>query len=491
MGANAALLSALAGLDPSKLPDIELVRAEKARRKLHTFLKTYAWPVLQPGTVFVDNWHIGAICEHLEAVKMGQITRLIINMPFRLLKSTIVSQTFPAWEWIDNPSLEYLSASYSKDLATRDAVETRRIIESPNYVRAYGHIFRMTSDQNVKTRYENDKRGKRTVSSTDSAATGFGGNRILWDDPLSAKEASSEPARKSAIEWWKGTASTRLNNPNQDAVVVVHQRLHQEDPTGILLSEDPDSWVHLVLPMRYEKAYSIPTKLGFADPRTEEGELLCPERLNEKAVLQIERDLGSYHVAAQLQQRPGKAGGNRVKLAWFPRYRVAPDRANAIRVVQSWDTAKKVAEMNDYSVCTTWLEMTTGYYLINVFRKKMAFPELKRMTYSMYQEFNPHAVLIEDKASGTSLIQTLREGEADKPRLPVIAIEPDAAKEFRMERNEPTMEAGLVWLPESAPWLPEFISELESFPDVVHDDQMDSFTQFLDWVRKPAEIFIG
>lgn len=480
-------LAALRALASGQIPDLEMVRAEKARRKLHFFLQHYAWPVIQPGTKFVDNWHIGAICEHLEAIKEGQITRLIINIPFRLLKSTIVSQAFPAWEWIDSPSLEYLTASYSKDLATRDAVESRRIIESDKYSRSFGESFKMTSDQNVKTRYENDKRGKRTVSSTESAATGFGGNRILWDDPLSAKEASSEPARVAAIDWWKGTASTRLNNPMEDAVVIVHQRLHKDDPTGWLLAEDRDNWVHLVLPMRYEKAYSIPTKLGFVDPRTEEGELLCPERLDEKAVQTIEKDLGSYHTAAQLQQRPSSIGGNRIKLAWFPRYRTAPDRKQAIRVVQSWDTAKKVNEMNDYSVCSTWMETQAGYYLLHLYRKKMTFPELKRTSVSLYEEWLPNAVLIEDKASGTSLIQVLRE----ETRIPVIPIEPDGSKEFRMEKAEPTMEAGLVWLPESAPWMPDFVTELESFPDVAHDDQVDSVDQFINWARKPMEIFIG
>ena len=151
---------------------------EKTRRdamvNLHTFLQHYAWPVLQPGTKFVDNWHIHAICEHLEAVSTGQIKRLVINLPFRMLKSTIISQAFPAWEWIKRPHLQYLTASYAKDVATRDAVDSRKIIESQLYQDAWGAKFKMTSDQNVKTRYENDAKGSRVVTATDAAGTGFG-----------------------------------------------------------------------------------------------------------------------------------------------------------------------------------------------------------------------------------------------------------------------------------------------------------------------------
>lgn len=153
------------------LTQLEAVQAEQARRSLYRFFVDYAWPVLQPGTEYVDNWHIHAICEHLEAVTRGEIKRLLINMPFRMLKSTLITQTWPSWEWLSKPSIQYLTASYAKDVATRDAVDSRRIIESEKYQRAFGHLFRMTSDQNVKTRYENDKKGSRIITATDAAGT--------------------------------------------------------------------------------------------------------------------------------------------------------------------------------------------------------------------------------------------------------------------------------------------------------------------------------
>src|ERR1700758_195640 len=258
------------------IPSIDALTAEMARRSFHCFFRDFAWPVLQPATKFVDNWHVQAICEHLEAVKRKEIKRLIINMPFRMLKSSLISQAFPAWEWIDLPHLQYLTASYAKDVATRDAVASRRIIESDAYQKAWGHRYRMTSDQNVKTRYDNDKGGTRTISSTDGAATGFGGNRILLDDPISAKEADSEIARATSIEFYRGTVATRLNDAQEDVIILTHQRLNEGDLTGYLLAEEK-GWEHLILPMRYEPKHTVTTKIGFKDPRTVEGELLCPQ----------------------------------------------------------------------------------------------------------------------------------------------------------------------------------------------------------------------
>ena len=205
------------------------LRAEKAERSLHAFLRYIAWPVLWPATPFADNWHIGAICEHIEAIKLGQIRRLLINMPFRMLKSTIVSQAYPAWDWINNPSRQFLTASYARDVATRDAVDSRRIIDSSQYQAAWSDKFKLTTDQNVKTRYENDKRGARTITSTDGAGTGFGGDIRIIDDPVSAKEADSELSLKTSIEWWKSTMATRSNDPKSGAVIVVHQRLNQNN----------------------------------------------------------------------------------------------------------------------------------------------------------------------------------------------------------------------------------------------------------------------
>ena len=313
--------SLIALASPRVLSELQAAMSE---RRLHAFLKYIAWPALWPATPFADNWHIGAICEHLEAVKSGQIKRLLINMPFRMLKSTIVSQAFPAWVWIDKPSTQFLTASYAKDVATRDAVDSRRIIDAPQYQAAWSDKFRLTTDQNVKTRYENDRRGARTITSTDGAGTGFGGDIRIVDDPVSAKEADSEITLKASIEWWKGTMATRANDPATGAAIIVHQRLNVNDLTGYVLAEE-EGWEHLVLPFRYDPALSKSTSLGYHDPRKTPGELIHPTRLPEDEARKLEKSIGAYHKSAQLQQNPEPRGGVIFKRDHWKFWKVLPN----------------------------------------------------------------------------------------------------------------------------------------------------------------------
>ena len=457
---------------------MDSLKAEMARRSFHCFFRDYAWPVLQPATKFVDNWHIHAICEHLEAVSRGEIKRLIINMPFRMLKSSLVSQAFPAWEWLNLPHLQYLTASYAKDVATRDAVASRRIIESDEYQKAWCHKYRMTSDQNVKTRYDNDKGGTRTISSTDGAATGFGGNRILLDDPISAKEADSEVARATSIEFYRGTVATRLNDAQEDVIVLTHQRLNEGDLTGYLLAEET-GWEHLILPMRYEPKHTVTTSIGFKDPRTVEGELLCPQRLNEDTVSKMETTLGSYHTAAQLQQRPNKRGGTIIHGEWFKRYLVLPKLS--FRKIFA-DTTQKTKEANDYSVFQCWGYGEGRIYLLDQIRGKWEAPELQRRAIDFWNKHKDLTDLhttgqlrrmeIEDKSSGTGLIQGIKE----KGSIPIFAIQRDRDKYLRVLDGLPHIEAGLVWIPENAPFTADYIAECEGFTSNdshAHDDQVD------------------
>lgn len=462
-----------------------IVRAEKAKRSLLEFFKTYAWPVLQPGTAYVDNWHVHAICEHLEAVTRGDIKRLLINMPFRMLKSTIISQTWPAWEWIVKPHVQYLTASYAKDVATRDAVDSRRIIESAAYQAAWGTEFRMTSDQNVKTRYENDKKGSRVVTSTDAAGTGFGGNRILIDDPVSAKEAESDTARAMSIEWWKGTASTRLNNPQDDAIVVVHQRLHQEDLTGYILANET-GWEHLVLPMRYDPALRKTTSLGYQDPRTKEGELLSPGRLPEATVAEMEARLGRYHTDAQLQQNPSSREGSIFKRTDWLYYHVQPEfmARDMDEIVWSWDCTFKDSVGSDFVSGLCVGRRGANKYLLARVNDRMSFSATKTAVVNNHAraafKTRTIAVLVEDKANGPAVLDAL---EADVPGL--IAITPQGGKIVRANAVQPQHEAGNFYLPsptmEGFEWVHDWVELFAKFPGVPHDDDVDAWTQAVNW----------
>lgn len=471
-----------------KIYQIRLQR-EKLRRiaevKFSTFLKCYAWPVLQPATHFIDNWHIDAICEHLEAVNAGQIRRLIINLPFRMLKSTIVSQAFPAWEWIRKPHLQYLTASYAKDVATRDAVDCRKIIESPLYQDAWGDKFMMTSDQNVKTRYENNKQGSRVVTATDAAGTGFGGNRVIVDDPVSALEADSPKARANSIEWWKGTASTRLNNPKDDALIVTHQRLNLKDLTGYILANEK-GWEQLVLPMRYDPAKTKTTSLGFKDPRTKKGELLAPARLDEAVVKDMETRLGSYHVSAQLQQDPVGREGTIFKPGDWKFYHVPPAQlaSDMDEIIWSWDCTFKGLDTSDYTAGWCIGRKGANKYLLHRVNERLGFGDAKTKIENENKR-KPFAskliaTLIEDKANGPAIIDTLLE------IIPgLLAINPQGGKEARANAIQPQHQAGNLYLPSPTmpgfEWVNDVLDTFTNFPDVDFDDDVDAFTQGVHW----------
>lgn len=488
---GAAALTALAELPTPQqvLNQLEAVQAEQARRNLFRFFVEYAWPVLQPGTVYVDNWHIHAICEHLEAVTRGEIKRLLINMPFRMLKSTLITQTWPAWEWLSRPSLQYMTASYAKDVATRDAVDSRRIIESEKYQRAFGHLFRMTSDQNVKTRYENDKKGSRIITATDAAGTGFGGNRILVDDPVSALQADSDTERKQSIEWWKGTAATRLNNPEEDAIVVVQQRLNVDDLSGYILTEEKElGWEHLVLPMRFDPALRKTTSLGFVDPRTKKGELLSPQRLSEKTVKEMEDRLGKYHTAAQLQQNPTPREGVIFKKSDWRFYHAPPAQMakNMEEIIWSWDCAFKGALGSDNVAGLCIGRKGADKYLLARVSEKMTFS--KTLTQVQVCRDMPSfarrtvAVLIEDKANGPAVIDTL------KDKVPaLIPITPQGGKVARANAVQPQHEAGNFYLPSpelpGCEWVEDFLELFSRFTGAAGgvDDDVDAWTQGVQW----------
>jgi predicted phage terminase large subunit-like protein len=401
-------------------------------------------------------------------------------MPPRAAKSLCVAVFWPTWVWITAPSCRWLFASYALSLSLRDSLKCRRIIESPWYQQAWGDVYQLSGDQNVKGRFENTETGYRLATSVGGAVTGEGGDAVICDDPMNAMDTYSESARAGVLTWWDEAMSTRLNNPKTGVKVIVQQRLHEDDLAGHALKQG--GYEHLNLPMRYEPTTYV-TSLGWSDPRTQDGELLWPDRFGEAEVASLESQLGTYGSAGQLQQRPVPLGGGIVKLAWFKRYTTPP--AKFTRIIQSWDTANKAKRVSDPWACTTWGEYDNGYYLLDCFHKQLEYPEGKRTVINLALKWSPSALLIEDKSSGTSLIQDLKK----ETKLPVLAIEPEADKVTRMSVESPTIESGRVWLPESAPWLFDFESEISGFPNASHDDIVDSTSQALRWLTKRRTSF--
>lgn len=466
---------------------IEAILRLKARRHYqHTSvspppLRDYiaqAWHVVEPATTYVHGWHIDAICDHLEAVTRGEIRNLLINMPPRSMKSLCVSVFWPTWVWITKPETRWLFSSYAQSLSTRDSLKCRRLIESPWYQRNWGHIYRLTSDQNAKTRYDNDRMGYRLATSVGGSATGEGGDIVVSDDPHNVKEAESEPVRTATLDWWDHVMSTRLNDPKTGAKVIVMQRVHEMDLAGHVLERG--GWDLLCLPAEYEgKRYH--TSIGWEDPRIEPGELLWPDRFGPAELAVLKRDLGSQASAGQLQQEPAPSEGAIFKRAWWRFYTDRPETMS--QVIQSWDMTFKDGDDTDYVVGQVWGKKGADCYLLDQIRARLDFPATVAAVRSLTARWpQATAKLVEDTANGPAIIATLkREIEG------LIPVNPSGGKVSRANAVAPLVESGNVYLPAATvfPWAGDFLERCTKFPRVTYDDEIDAMTQALLRLSRP------
>lgn len=443
---------------------------ELCERQLRRYISK-CWNVVEPTTPFVPGWHIDCLSEYLEAVfPLQQIKDLIITMPPRHMKSLSVSVFWPTWVWINHPHHRWIFSSYAAGLATRDSVKCRRIIESMWYQARWGECYTLNSDQNVKNRFENDKTGYRISTSVGGSVTGEGGDTIVVDDPHNLKEIHSKKKRETATSWWDEVMSTRKNDPRTASRVIVMQRGHQDDLAGHLLKQG--GYEHLNLPTQVKKKTTVYFPVTKTILERPEGGLLWEERFSPEIVKQQRKELGSYGAAAQLDQNPVPADGGIFKREWWKYFKEAPKFK---RLMQSWDTGFKKGEENDPSVCITGGETDTGYYIVDCWCDLVAFPELVRTCKAQHSKHNPNKVLVEDKASGQSLVQVIKA----ETKIPVLAISIDSDKVARANAVSPTVEAGNVYLLEGAPWLADFLDEFDHFPNGTHDDRVDSLTQLL------------
>ncbi len=304
------------------------------------------------------------------------------------------------------------------------------------------------------------------------------------DDPHNVKEAESELVREGTLLWWDEVMSSRLNDRETGARVIIMQRVHARDLAGHVLEKG--GYEHLMLPARYELGRSFNSSLGFSDPRTQEGELLWPGKMNEEAMQELESELGPYAVAGQLQQRPAPREGGLIKLGWFKYFDMIYNN-NVLThprfdlIIQSWDTACKEGQTNDYSVCTTWGVNDFGAYLLDLWRERVDFPTLQNMAIILANQWRLNALLVEDASSGQALIQALRVGT----KLPVKAVKVTKDKETRVNAVSAFIESGRVFLPNDKAWMRGVLDELCNFPNAAHDDIVDTFSMAL------THIFLG
>jgi predicted phage terminase large subunit-like protein len=373
-----------------------------------------AWPSLDPAP-YQPCWAIDALCEHLQAVTEGQIKRLLCNYPPRCGKTLITSVALPAWIWarseksyLSGPQVRFLCGSYNDDLALQNSTKHRRLLQSPFYQRRWGKRFTITLDQNTKTQFDTSAGGSRISTSARGSLLGIGGDMVILDDPHNTKQAESEAERLSALTWWREISTTRLNDPQRSALVVIMQRLHEEDVSGVILSSDHSAdWVHLMIPMEYESRRHWVTVLGWQDPRGldddgqpllergdgglfprdglaaqvlegREGALMWPERFGPKEIARIKNELGPYMASGRLQQSPQPKGGGIFKREWVelwdPLDRMYPVMSYVIASVDGAFTEK---QSNDPSGMTVWGVFThpelrkTRVILIDAWRKHL------------------------------------------------------------------------------------------------------------------------
>jgi len=460
----------LTALDPA-------LAQEMLRRLLKGDLASFvrkSFYTVNPGRAYLPNWHIEAIAWTLQRCYRGETKRLLITLPPRSLKSLCASVAFPAWVLGQDPGRRIICASYANELTAKHARDFRAVMAS-DWFRALFPRTRASKDSELE--FITTRAGYRYGTSVGGTLTGRGGSVIIIDDPLKPEEALSKAARERVQQWFDGTLYSRLDDKKDDIIVLIMQRLHLDDLAGHVLGKE--NWTHLNLPA----VAHGPERIQIGPKRFHcraAGELLHPAREPESVLREAKRNLGSYHYEAQYQQTPVPEGGNLIKWEWFKYYDEPPRPGGNARIVQSWDTAAKAEELSDHSVCTTWLVMKTDCYLLDLYRAQLDYPSLKHKVVELAKKHRAKSVVIEDKSSGTSLIQDLRREGDVRP----IAFKPEGDKVTRMAAQSAKIEAGEVYLPKQAPWLGDFKAEILAFPNGRHDDQVDSLSQFLCWIDR-------
>ena len=485
---------------------LDLDRAD-FEESLYEFYKA-AWRFIDPAP-WRDSWAIDAICEHLQAVVDGEIKQLIINCPPRIGKSSLTSVAFPPWVWAQpihshtsGPGVPFLHASYSDKLSLRDSVKCRRLIESQWYSERWGNRFRLTTDQNTKSRFTNDQRGERLITSIGAGVTGEGGNILLIDDPQAANEVASEANIQEVLDWWSQVIPTRRNNLDLSALIIIQQRLAENDLTGHVLETEADGWCHLCLPGRFEPERSFISTIGWKDPRTEPNELLWPERFSEEALKRLEKTMGPYIFAGQIQQRPEPAGGGIIKRDWwrlwegdkFPIFdfvlacldtAYTEDSGNDPSGLLVWgvfsgDTVAHPnraldAEGRPMFMDRTYAQTPPKVMMMHAWDERLELHQLVQKVAKSCKDMKVDLLLIEAKSAGHSVAQEMRRLFGNE-KFGIQLFDPKSQDKWaRLYSVQHLFAEELIYAPDR-PWAERAISQVCSFggkPGPKHDEYVD------------------
>jgi predicted phage terminase large subunit-like protein len=461
------------------------VRLTKDTEALYLYLNDFeiyvknVFRILNPNTPLVDSWTIRCLAEYLEAIRAGQLKKLIINIPPRFLKSTIANIGFSSWLLGHQPNKRIIVASHSDSLARSQSILTRDVMRSNFYKKLFPNTS-FKDDQDTQKEFTTTKGGQRIATSIGGNITGKGADILILDDPNDVNQAISKAHLEQVIYYYTNVLYTRLNDKKTGAIINIQQRCNVNDLTGYLLEADKQFEL-LKLPIQFEKDKII--SIGKFKKEVKAGDLLNENRESAEVIAQTQATLGNIAFAGQYMQTPVAAEGNLFRESWLKKH----DKYTFDKIFQSWDTAVKTNQMNDFSVCTTWGVEGNEYYLLDLYRGKLEFPELKNMQIALANKWNATQIIIEDKASGQGLLQTLRK----ETRLPIVAYMPDKDKVTRWSKAAIHFEAGRVYFPEKH-FVKDIIEELKTFPNGLHDDIVDSISQFLNWYNnKPkAEVIV-
>ena len=426
------------------------------------------------------NWLFYHLCYKLEEFAAGRITRLIINVQPRSLKSYLASVALPAWILGRDPSTRFICVSHSEPLARHFGMQTRAILQTEWYRRIFPDT-RLTSARPRGTDLLTTRHGSRLAVGIGGAITGRGADFIIVDDPIKAQDALSIAELQRVIDFADAALWSRLNDRLRGGIIVVMQRFHEDDLTGHLIRRG--GWEVVSIPAIAIEAAEIQLSRDHSHRHLRRvGELLQPEREGHAQLEEQRRALGMYNFSAQYQQQPIPVIGNVVRREWLSYYDHEPDSFD--RIVISWDTASSLDERSDYSVGTVWGRLGDNFYLLEVIRRRLEVPELQRLMVDVSRNFEADVFIVEDDGIGRGIVQNLRDQRLTDPR-PMLNS-PNTDKLARLLRHLPMIEAGRLKLPRTAPWLADYEAELLNFPVGRYDDQVDATTQALTYLARDA-----
>lgn len=470
-------------------PEVIAAEREYCRRKLSNFIKR-AWHVIEPAMEYSHGWHIDAICEHLEAVTHFQINRLAIAVPPGSMKSLSTGVFWPMWEWgpREIPHYRTVATSHGENLAVRDNLRAKRLVESEWYQDRWGDTVKMTRDQSSKMNFENTATGWRQASPFKST-TGKRGDRVIIDDPLSAKDANSEAMRNEVIETFQETIPTRVNSPEKSAIVMIMQRLHENDLIGFVTSRDM-GYDYLMIPMEFEPSRRIITSIGWTDPRTEEGQLMFEKRFPKEVVERDKTALGPYAAAGQLQQSPVPRKGG---LFEVDRLKYIPALPLGVRKlsVRGWDLAgTEGAGAYTAGVKLTYIFDTKRLVIEDVRRERFSSNRVRRMLDSTAELDGVETFISIPKDPGQAGKDQAQDIVTELAGYSVVKEPQSGSKELRAEPLSSQVEAGNVDLV-IAPWNEDFVNEMRFFPRGTYKDQIDAASSAFNLLMKKVKYHYG